>query len=278
MEQPCKHEPVCAFGLAERQAVDPKNFQCRVQELERVAFSAIAPPCHVYPDLVLYRPTGLPLCQKLMTDPAGSLTQGAVLKVSANGTVTSPVVRGAYVLDRFLGTPPEPPPKNVPAIEPDIRGATTIRAQLEKHRSDAACAGCHAKMDPPGFALESYDVTGRWRSHYRILSEENREKIVTLPGAPYRLFVQGPAVQPEATMADGFQFDDVEGFKRHLLANPKVLARCLVQKLTVHLTGASLQFADREVVEAILKDAESDGYGIRSLIHGIVQSRMFTHK
>jgi hypothetical protein len=69
MEQPCKHEPVCAFGLAERQAVDPKNFQCRVQELERVAFSAIAPPCHVYPELVLYRPTGLPLCQKFMTDP-----------------------------------------------------------------------------------------------------------------------------------------------------------------------------------------------------------------
>ncbi len=69
MEQPSKHEPVCAFGLAERQAVDPKNFQCRVQELERVAFSAIAPPCHVYPDLVLYRLTGLPLCQKSMTDP-----------------------------------------------------------------------------------------------------------------------------------------------------------------------------------------------------------------
>ncbi len=72
MEQPCKHEPVCAYGLAERQAVDPKNVHCRVRQLERLAFSAIAPPCHVYPEIVLYRSHGLTLCQKLMTDPRDS--------------------------------------------------------------------------------------------------------------------------------------------------------------------------------------------------------------
>jgi hypothetical protein len=200
------------------------------------------------------------------------------LKVSANGTVTSPVVRGAYVLDRFLGMPPEPPPKSVPAIEPDIRGTTTIREQLEKHRDNAACAVCHAKIDPPGFALESYDVTGRWRTRYRILGEENRSKTVTLPGAPYRLFVEGPPIQPGATMTDGFAFEDVEGFKQHLQTHPLPLARCLVQKLTAHLTGGSPQFADREVIESILTRAQSDGFGVRTLIHGVIQSRLFTHK
>ena len=93
----------------------------------------------------------------------GVLTQASVLKVTANGLATSPVQRGAFVLDRILGTPPPPPPKDVEAIEPDVRGATTIRTQLAKHRQNAACATCHAKIDPPGFALESFDVIGRWR-------------------------------------------------------------------------------------------------------------------
>src|ERR1700740_3447169 len=90
--------------------------------------------------------------------PRGAfLTQAAILKVTANGTTTSPVPRGAFVMDRILGLPPEPPPANVPAIEPDVRGARTIREQLDKHRTNAACASCHAKIDPPGFALESFD-------------------------------------------------------------------------------------------------------------------------
>src|SRR6478752_6368796 len=98
----------------------------------------------------------------------GVLTQASVLKATANGLSTSPVLRGAFVLDHILGTPPPPPPNDVEAIEPDIRGATTIRAQLAKHRQNAACATCHAKIDPPGFALESFDVIGHWRDRYRI--------------------------------------------------------------------------------------------------------------
>ena len=81
-------------------------------------------------------------------------------------------MRGAFVLDRILGTPPPPPPKDVEAIEPDVRGATTIRTQLAKHRQNAACATCHAKIDPPGFALESFDVIGRWRERYRIYAND----------------------------------------------------------------------------------------------------------
>jgi len=102
----------------------------------------------------------------------GLLTQGSVLKVTANGTTTSPVVRGVWLLERIMGVHPDPPPPGVPAIEPDIRGATSIREQLDKHRNLASCSGCHAKIDPPGVALENFDVIGGWREHYRALNEE----------------------------------------------------------------------------------------------------------
>ncbi len=110
--------------------------------------------------------------------PAGSprggiLTQASVLKVTANGTVTSPVMRGAWVMKRLLGEPPAPPPP-VPAIEPDTRGTTTIRELLAKHRSDATCASCHQDIDPPGFALESFDVIGGYRERYRSLEKGDR--------------------------------------------------------------------------------------------------------
>ena len=101
----------------------------------------------------------------------GVLTMASVLKVTANGTTTSPILRGAWVLDRILGTPPPKPTVDVEAVEPDIRGATTIREQLAKHRQRAECASCHVKIDPPGFALESFDVIGGWRDYYRSVGE-----------------------------------------------------------------------------------------------------------
>ncbi|WP_397384760.1 DUF1592 domain-containing protein [Prosthecobacter sp.] len=208
----------------------------------------------------------------------GFITQGAVLKVSANGTSTSPVVRGAYVLDRILGTPPDPPPKNVPAIEPDIRGATTIREQLDKHRNQQACATCHAKLDPPGFALENFDVTGRWRTSYRAIPDSAKDKVVNVPGTDVRFYTQGRPVDPSFTMADGRPFKDVDEFKQLILAQPVQLARCVTEKFITHFTGAQMQFADREVVEAIVQRAASSGYGLRTLVHEVIQSRVFTHK
>ena len=106
----------------------------------------------------------------------GVLTQGAILKVTANGSNTSPVVRGVWVSERLLGEPIPPPPDNVPAIEPDIRGAKTIREMLAKHRSQDSCASCHVKIDPPGFALENYDPAGRWRDRYVQLIGGRREQ------------------------------------------------------------------------------------------------------
>jgi hypothetical protein len=101
----------------------------------------------------------------------GLLTQASVLKVTANGTTTSPVLRGKWITDRILGLEIPPPPASVVAVEPDIRGAVTIRQQLEKHRTEKACAVCHTKMDPPGFALESFDIMGGWRDRYRASDE-----------------------------------------------------------------------------------------------------------
>jgi hypothetical protein len=208
----------------------------------------------------------------------GVITQGAVLKVSANGTTTSPVVRGAFVLDRVLGTPPDPPPKDVPAVEPDIRGSTTIREQLALHRNQAACAGCHAKLDPPGFALENFDVTGRWRTHYRAMPAVHADKIVNVPGSDVRYYVKGPAVDPSYTLADGRPFADVEGFKRLVLEDERQIARNLVEKLTAHLTGAEIEFADHAAVEEILDRTAAGGYGVRSILEAVVQSPLFTHK
>ena len=208
----------------------------------------------------------------------GFITQGAVLKVSANGTSTSPVVRGAYVLERILGTPPDPPPKSVPAIEPDIRGATTIREQLDKHRNQPACAVCHAKLDPPGFALENFDVTGRWRTTYRAVPESAKDKVVSIPGTDIRFYTEGRPVDPGYTLADGRAFADVDEFKQLILAHPEQLAHCITEKRIAHLTGAQIQFADREVVESIVQRAASNDYGLRTLVHEVIQSRVFTHK
>jgi len=187
-------------------------------------------------------------------------------------------VRGAYVLDRILGTPPDPPPKNVPAIEPDIRGATTIREQLDKHRNQQACATCHAKLDPPGFALENYDVTGRWRTSYRAIPDSAKDKVVNVPGTDVRFYTQGRPVDPSFIMADGRPFKDVDEFKQLILAHPEQLARCVTEKLITHFTGAQMQFADREVVEVIVQRAASSDHGLRTLVHEVIQSRVFTHK
>lgn len=101
----------------------------------------------------------------------GLLTQASILKITANGTTTSPVPRGVWINERILGKKIPPPPASVPAVEPDIRGATTIREQLERHRTLESCNGCHAQIDPPGFALENFDILGGWRTTYRALDQ-----------------------------------------------------------------------------------------------------------
>jgi len=214
--------------------------------------------------------------------PAGShrggvMTQGSVLKVTADGTTTSPVLRGKWVLEQVLGRATPPPPPDVPAIEPDIRGATTIRQQLDKHRNIAACNACHQHIDPPGFALESFDPIGNYREFYRA-SARTQAGIVQLPGYTGRAFYRGPDVEKGGVTHDGKTFTTIEEYKRLLLADPDQIARNLAEKLLTYATGAEPQFADREVIEQVVAKMKTKNYGLRTLVHEIVQSRPFRSK
>ena len=206
----------------------------------------------------------------------GFLTQASVLKLTANGTSTSPVVRGVWVLERLLGNPTPPPPPNIPAVEPDLRGTTTIREQLATHRADESCAVCHRRIDPPGFALESFDAIGGWRDRYRSLGQGERTGRTFGNDRPvkYRL---GLPVDPSGTLA-GRDFADIDGFRALLLEDERQLARSLAGKLLVYATGAGVGFADRETVEGVLDRSASSGYGLRTLIHEVVQSEPFRTK
>jgi len=207
----------------------------------------------------------------------GVMTQASVLKVTADGTRTSPVLRGKWVLERILGQPPAPPPPDVPAIEPDIRGATTIRQQLDKHRNSPACASCHIQIDPPGFALETFDPIGNWREFYRA-SARTKAGVVNLPNYTGRSFYRGPDVEKGGLTPQGRPFKDIDDYKKLLLEDKDQIARNLTQKLLIYSTGAEIQFADREVVEQIIAKLRANHYGFRTLIHEVVQSRIFTNK
>lgn len=207
----------------------------------------------------------------------GVLTQGSVLKVTADGTTTSPVLRGKWVLERIVGRPTPPPPPDVPAIEPDIRGATTIRQQLDKHRSIDSCNVCHRHIDPPGFALETFDPIGGYREFYRA-SVRTQAGIVQIPGYTGRAFYRGPDVEKGGITHDGKSFDDITGYKRILLEDPDQITRNIVRKLLTYATGAEPEFADREVIEDIVKRSDAAQRGLRALVHEIVQSRPFRNK
>ncbi len=204
----------------------------------------------------------------------GVLTMAAVLKVTANGTTTSPILRGAWVLDRILGTPPPKPTMDVAAVDPDIRGATTIREQLAKHRRNAACASCHVKIDPPGFALESFDVIGGWREFYRSIGQG---KPAIVAGRKMR-YLYGPPVDPSDTLPDGRRFANIDEYKQLLLDDKDQLARALTKKLLAYATGAAPTVGDEPEIDAIVSRIRDKNYGLRSLIHEIVQSRVFQCK
>jgi hypothetical protein len=205
----------------------------------------------------------------------GFLTQAAILKITANGTTTSPVPRGAFVMDRLLGQPPDPPPANVPAIEPDVRGARTIREQLDKHRSDAVCASCHAKLDPPGFALEAFDVIGGFRARYRSIGDGDpapRGSIDPFIGISFKL---GPAVDASGSLPDGRGFHDIREFQNLAAADTGRLLSNLARQFAIYSTGRDLSFSDRDQIAAIVTNTKMNGGGIRTLIHELTQSQLF---
>ncbi len=192
-------------------------------------------------------------------DRSGLVTQASILKVTADGSVTSPILRGVWIGERILGLHIPPPPANVPAIEPDIRGAVSIRDQLEKHRADPSCAACHTKIDPQGFALESFDPIGGLREYYGRKNDSVK-------------------VDPSGQTLDGLSFPDIEGWKAIYSQRPRLIAKAFVKQLLAYGTGAEIGFSDRRAIERILDKAKDQNYGVRSLIEAAISSDIFLTK
>jgi hypothetical protein len=183
----------------------------------------------------------------------GILGHASFLTASANGVDTSPVVRGIYVMNKLLGYTPPPPPDDVPAIEPDVRGATTLREQLIKHRADATCAQCHNKIDPAGFALENYDAIGGWRDQY------DRKLKVDASGK----------------LPDGKTFASNAEFRKLVVAQDETFTRCLTRKLLTYAVGRKLNSSDRPSIDAIQREMKTPEAGLRDLIQAVVLSEAF---
>jgi hypothetical protein len=204
----------------------------------------------------------------------GLLTQAAILKVTANGTSTSPVVRGAWVMERLLGQAPPPPPASVPSVEPDIRGARTIRELLSKHTSEESCAACHASFDPVGFALENFDVCGGWRTRYRGLENGDMVNGIDRAGHDFKYTLAEP-VDASGELLGGPQFRDARELRRILVADERQLAHNLLRQLTVYATGTPVRFSDRPTIQRILDQTAAEGYRARKLLHALIQSTIF---
>ena len=204
---------------------------------------------------------------KTTTVRGGLLTQASILNITSNGTTTSPVVRGVWVLERLLGTPAPPPPPDVPAIEPDIRGASTIQEQLAKHRSIAQCASCHRKIDPYGFALENFDVIGGWRENYRALeptANPNRPKLI-----------DGPEVVSSDSMPRRGEFQDFREFRELLLQEEELVFKNVARQLATFALGRSMDFADEELLDDIVARTKTAGGGLKTMIRELVNNEIF---
>ncbi len=202
----------------------------------------------------------------------GLLAQAAIHKLTANGTTSSPVPRGNFVLANLLGQPAPPPPPNVAGLEPDTRGTTTIREQLQAHRENPMCATCHTVIDPPGLALESFDPIGGFRTTYRASGDEVEVNGDRYPG-PYK---QGLPVDPSGVTPEGVAFSGFAQYQRFLLDQKlDLVARHVVSELLVLATGAEVGFADRRERDAIVAALANGNYPLRTMIHEVAKSDLF---
>ena len=186
----------------------------------------------------------------------GLLGQGSVLTATSNGVETQPVLRGVWILNNLLGTPPSPPPPDVEPIEPDTRGVTSIRQLMDKHRQNPACNTCHRKIDPLGLALENFDHVGVWRDRYSK----------SLP------------IDATGQLPDGSDIAGVDDIKHYLMDRPAQFTRCLTEKMLVYALGRELSFVDRDDIDRISQAMPPQQYGLRELIQQIVASEAFQTK
>lgn len=190
----------------------------------------------------------------------GVLGMAAVLTVSSNGVETSPVTRGVFVSENILGVVPPPPPDEVPEIEPDVRGAKTLRERLAKHLASKTCAECHRKIDPPGFGLEMFDELGKWRDRYPKANKKAKALKVDATGE----------------MPSGEKFDGFEGLKEVLVSTrAEVFQRHLISTLLAHATGRHMEAVDQFAMRDIQAKVESGGGGLRTLVVEALVSEIF---
>ncbi len=193
-----------------------------------------------------------------LNDPrrGGLLGQASVLTVTANGVDTSPVLRGVWLLENLLGTPPSPPPPDVEPLDPDIRGAKTIRDQLVKHRNVKSCNECHRKIDPLGFALENFDPIGGWRTKYNDRAE----------------------IDASGSLPDGQSFDDIVEFKKVLMTRKDQFTRALTEKLLAYAIGRRIEIMDRPEIDRIIEELGEKGDGFRDLVKLVATSETFASR
>ena len=173
--------------------------------------------------------------------------------VTSYATRTSPVIRGKWVLENLLGTPPPPPPANVPALKDNtVSSSLSVRERLAEHRANPACAGCHDRMDPVGFALENFDAVGRWRE-----SEEGRP------------------VDATGGLPDGSRFEGVSGLERALLRRPELFVGTLSEKLLTFALGRGVEACDAPAVRRIVREAGGRGHRFSSIVEAIATSTPF---
>jgi hypothetical protein len=191
-----------------------------------------------------------------VTDDArrGLLGQGSILTVTSYPTRTSPVLRGKWILENILGTPPPAPPPNVPALKENDEGGkiTTVRERLEEHRKNPACATCHRVMDPLGFSLDNFDAIGQWRSKEL-----------------------GLAIDASGQLADGTKVNGVVDLRKALLMRPERFVGTVTEKLMTYGLGRGLEYYDMPVVRSIARDAARNDYHFSSIVMGIVKSTPF---
>jgi len=189
----------------------------------------------------------------------GLLGQGSILSITAYSTRTSAVLRGKYVLENLLASPPPPPPPDVPSLNTERSGRPlSMKEAMQVHRANPACAACHAKMDPIGFALENFDAIGRWRA------EEN-----------------GTPLDVSSALPDGTTVDGVEGVRQLVLRDPDLFVEAMTGKLLMYALGRNVQYYDQPAIRAIARESARQNYTFASQVLGVVssvpfQSRMVT--
>jgi hypothetical protein len=183
---------------------------------------------------------------------SGILTMGSVLTVTSNPTRTSPVKRGRWVLEQIMGTPPPPAPPNVPELDAQKQTSGTLRQRMEQHRENPSCAGCHARMDPLGFAFENFDAVGAWR---------------TVDGKD--------PIDSSGVLPNGKKFKGPSELKAILKENRDQFTRCLTEKMLTFALGRGLEFYDRRAVDAIVAQVAKKDYKVSALVSAIAASDPF---